>query len=99
MATSFYGQELHRALKEQGAAIHGFKLVNVGTLQAVARVRLLEGHSIDVTLTQQGYKVECKVNEGVAQIFETIEDLFHSTSPLYTQKRSEALFEALKRIS
>ncbi|KXN88257.1 hypothetical protein AN958_07716 [Leucoagaricus sp. SymC.cos] len=99
MASSFFGQELHRALREQGPAIHSFKIVNAGPLQAVARVKILEGHTIEVLLTQQGYKVDCKPNEGMSSTFESVEDLLHSLSPLYAQRRSEALFEALKRLS
>ncbi len=57
MSASFYGQELQRALKEQGQAVQNYKLLNASSLQASARVKLLEGHSIDITLTQQGYKV------------------------------------------
>lgn len=57
MSTSFYVQELHRALREQGPAIHSFRVVNATSLQAVAHVKVLEGHSIGVVLTQQGYKV------------------------------------------
>ncbi|KAJ3567041.1 hypothetical protein NP233_g6619 [Leucocoprinus birnbaumii] len=99
MSSSFFGQELHRALREQGPAIHGFKIVSASPLQAVARVKTLEGHTLEVLLTQQGYKVDCKPNEGMTQAFETVEDLLHSISPLYAQRRSEALFEALKRLS
>lgn len=118
MSSSFFGQELHRALREQGPAVHSFKIVNAGPLSGTARVKTLEGHTIEVLLTQQGYKVEhpypfplsprfltlvakvdCKPNEGLTQAFETIEDLLHSLSPLYAQRRSEALFEALKRLS
>jgi hypothetical protein len=116
MASSFFGQELHRALREQGPAIHSFKIINAGTLQAIARVKVLEGYTIEVLLSQQGYKVnqpdlssfsfhltycteqaDCK--EGMTHTFETVEDLLHSLSPLYAQRRSEALFEALKRLS
>lgn len=118
MSTSFFGQELQRALKEQGLAVQNYKILNASPLQASARVKLLEGHSINITLTQQGYNVgilqllspspslyflyfsqiDCKANEGTIQIFETVEDLFRSTSPLYAQRRSDALFEALKRL-
>jgi hypothetical protein len=57
MSTSFYAQELNRALREQGLAIHSFRVVNATSLQAVAHVKVLEGHSLGVVLTQQGYKV------------------------------------------
>lgn len=59
MSSSFYAQELNRALREQGPAIHCFRVVNATSLQAVAHVKVLEGHSIGVVLTQQGYKVNC----------------------------------------
>ena len=55
---SFFGQELRRGLIEQGPVISGFELIDVGSLQAVARVKILEGHVLEVSLTQQGYKVE-----------------------------------------
>lgn len=57
MSTSFFGQELQRALKEQGLAVQNYKILNASPLQASARVKLLEGHSINITLTQQGYNV------------------------------------------
>ncbi|KAF7768219.1 hypothetical protein Agabi119p4_7462 [Agaricus bisporus var. burnettii] len=78
MSSSFYAQELNRALREQGPAIHCFRVVNATSLQAVAHVKVLEGHSIGVVLTQQGYKIDAKLGEGPSQVFETIEDLLHS---------------------
>lgn len=96
---SFFGQELRRGLIEQGPVISGFELIDAGPLQAVARVKILEGHVLEVSLTQQGYKVECKPNEDITQTFETIEDLLRNVSPLYVQRHSEMFFEALKQLS
>ena len=43
-------------------------------------------------------KIECKPNKEINQTFETIEDLLRSISPLYVQRHSEMLFEALKQL-
>jgi len=55
---SFFCKELCRGLTEQGPAICSFEVTGAGPLQAMAHVKILEGHVLQVSLTHQGYKVE-----------------------------------------
>lgn len=49
--------ELTRALVEQNFGISSFEIIDYTSLQATARVILLEQGVIHVTLTARGYKV------------------------------------------
>jgi len=55
---SFFCKELCRGLSEQGPAICNFEVIDAGPLQAMAHIKILEGHVLQVSLTYQGYKVE-----------------------------------------
>ncbi|TFK40539.1 hypothetical protein BDQ12DRAFT_456878 [Crucibulum laeve] len=102
---SFFRDEMHRALDEQGFGIRSFTVTSSNSRQAVASVLLLEGHKINICLTSQGYSVDAEKNPGMSRnttnpiIHETLEALLQNLSPLYIQKRQETLFAALENLS
>jgi len=90
----FYYAELTRALAEQFFGISSFT-VNPPTspLEATAVVNLLEGMTINISLTSQGYQI------GDGRVYESIEDLLQSESSMYEFKRQEALMIKLSNLS
>jgi len=92
---NFYADELETALKEQSFGIGDFTITATEPIQCSASVTLLEGRTIVITLRNAGYSIETDETE---MIYETIEDLLRSASPLFEQKRQEALINALGRI-
>ncbi|TFK27736.1 hypothetical protein FA15DRAFT_666206 [Coprinopsis marcescibilis] len=110
--SSFYHDELERALGEQCFGIHSYKVLNTSSpRQSSAAVITLEGQRLNVILTGQGYSVESKRSDGTdptstvtsnpprPQIYETIECLLLDISPLYASRRQEHLFLALQSLS
>jgi len=91
--SQFYIDELQRALSEQAIAIRSFSVIDSSSLQATASVTLLEGNDITIKLTNRGYQSADDI------IFETIEDLLRSVSPLYAQKSHALLLQALEGLS
>jgi len=55
--SSFYGDELLRALTEQSFGIKIFSILATTQLQATASVTLLEGRQLDIKLAMRGYSV------------------------------------------
>ncbi|KAF8627406.1 hypothetical protein AX17_006221 [Amanita inopinata Kibby_2008] len=99
-ASSFYARELENALREQSFGIRGFTMTTASSLQSSASVTLLEGRIIHITLGYGGYSIESNGYEQKSQskAHETIEDLLGSISPLFQQKRQEALIRELERL-
>ncbi|KAF8743933.1 hypothetical protein AX14_013986 [Amanita brunnescens Koide BX004] len=98
--SAFYARELGNALREQSFGIHDFEITEDSLLQCSASVTLLEGNTIQVTLKNSGYSIEDgqQIEEATQQTFESIESLLASASPLFEQKRQEALIQALERL-
>lgn len=55
--SSFYADELHRALQEQSFGIESFSMENATSLQATATVKILEGLNVTLKLTIRGFTV------------------------------------------
>ncbi|KAL0961321.1 hypothetical protein HGRIS_006279 [Hohenbuehelia grisea] len=104
--SSFFGTELQRALREQAFGITSFELVDAGPLQAGAKVTLLEGSAVTVTLTGRGYhwdahqsqRPSVSASSSSGQVYEGIEDLLTAISPLYQQRFQETLFSKLAKL-
>jgi hypothetical protein len=114
--SSFYQDELLRALTEQSFGIRMFYTLTTTRLQATASVTLLEGQRINIKLEMRGYSVRVasvvtKIllislhqiesgdpalpsNEGM--IFESLDELLRSASPMYEQKRHEFWVQKLE---
>ncbi|KAH7885290.1 hypothetical protein F5I97DRAFT_1928689 [Phlebopus sp. FC_14] len=92
-STSFFYDELRRALAEQAFGIARYDVAGQSTpLAATASVTLLEGITITVTLDVRGYQVDS------GQVFESIEGLLQFVSPMFEQMRTNALFAKLRRL-
>ncbi|KAJ3480059.1 hypothetical protein NLI96_g8617 [Meripilus lineatus] len=105
--TNFTTTELERAISEQSFGISGYELLASESTEreASALVTLLEGKQINVSLTPRGFGFR-EIGPGTQDaddrdqtIFETIEDLLRSVSPLYVQAHGQALFRKLSEIS
>jgi len=108
---SFCVDELQRALAEQSSAsaIGPFRLTESAPLCATASVTLLEGRTILIKLTTNGYSIiggDRQPGEGshpmpapTGPTFESIEQLLHSVSTMYERRQQEALIAALERVS
>ncbi|KAF4577352.1 hypothetical protein EYR40_009289 [Pleurotus pulmonarius] len=94
---SFAADELSRALTEQSFGITSYRLeTSASTLLASAVVTLLEGKTIRITLTSQGYHIE---NAKQGETYESLDQLLQAASPLYTQQAQAALISRLSRIA
>ncbi|KAJ4481996.1 hypothetical protein J3R30DRAFT_2110905 [Lentinula aciculospora] len=91
--SEFYIKELQSVLSEQALLIRTFSMDNSSSLQATASVTLLEGDIITITLTNRGYHS----HQAKGIIFESIENLLQSVSPLYARKRHSVLLDALDK--
>ncbi|KAJ7025365.1 hypothetical protein C8F04DRAFT_1269254 [Mycena alexandri] len=103
--STFCADELQLALTEESSAsaIGPFRLTAKAPLCATASVTLLEGHTISVNLTTNGYSIvpgdgQSHNRAGPTEsTFESIEQLLRSVSTMYEQRRQEALIAALER--
>jgi len=99
---NFDSDELEKALEEQSFGITGFELLrSPSSLQSFARVTLLEGDVVNISLSARGYQLT-KSGASSAQtgeVFEAIESLLQFVSPLYERMRRENLFAQLERWS
>ncbi|KAF8622871.1 hypothetical protein AX15_006684 [Amanita polypyramis BW_CC] len=97
--STFYAEELNNALQEQSFGIHGFTIISsTSSLQCSASVTLLEGNTIRITLRDAGYSIENDEQGADQNTYETAEALLASASPLFRQKKHEALIKALERL-
>jgi hypothetical protein len=55
--SSFYGDELLRALSEQSFGIKSFSTLASTELEATASMTILEGQTINIKLAMRGYSV------------------------------------------
>jgi len=99
--SSFYADELLRALTEQSFGIETFSVLTTTPIQAVASVTLLEGHNLTIKLTTRGYSIESSDCPALRNrddlVFESLDGLLQSTSILYGQKQHAALVKNLER--
>ncbi|KAF7346491.1 hypothetical protein MSAN_01877200 [Mycena sanguinolenta] len=108
--STFCADELQHVLAEESSAssIGPFRLTSSGSLSATASVTLLEGQTILINLTTEGYSIipggQQKDISGETIVsptgptFESIEQLLTSVSTMYEKRRQEALIRALERI-
>ncbi|KAJ7442662.1 hypothetical protein FB451DRAFT_1297176 [Mycena latifolia] len=102
--STFCADELQHALTEESSssAIGPFRLTASAPLCATAAVTLLEGRTILITLTTNGYSNDVgnhTVTAPAGPTFESIDQLLRSVSTMYEQRRQEALMAALERVS
>ncbi|KAK7048485.1 hypothetical protein R3P38DRAFT_2869656 [Favolaschia claudopus] len=98
---SFCANELQQALAEESSvsSIASFRLTSSEPLGATASVALLEGSTIRIHLTTNGYSVILADHQRPQeQVFETIGQILSSVSSMYEQRRQEVLIEALERV-
>ena len=60
---AFVEEELVRALKEQSFGISSYQIVSTSPMKATARVALLEGEAVLVSLTGRGFQVHALVHQ------------------------------------
>jgi len=102
---NFDSDELQRALEEQSFGIAGFELLSsTSSLESSALVTLLEGDVVTISVSSRGYQL--LKNPGCAssptqtgKIYEAIETLLQTVSPLYEGKRRDNLVAQLERLS
>ncbi|KAJ7784427.1 hypothetical protein B0H16DRAFT_1709141 [Mycena metata] len=103
--STFCADELQHALAEESStsAIGPFRLTSKAPLCATASVTLLEGRTICINLTTNGYSIipgdgQSDHRDALTKsTFESIEQLLRSVSTMYEQRRQEALLAALER--
>jgi len=89
--SSFYYNELNRTLSEQSFGLAGYEVARQQSAhEATATVTLLEGSSVNVSLNVRGYRLDG------GQTYESIEELLQSISPMYLQKRQDAIISRLQ---
>ncbi|KAJ7095759.1 hypothetical protein B0H15DRAFT_880398 [Mycena belliarum] len=108
--STFCADELQHALAEESstAAIGPFHLIASAPLGATAAVTLLEGRTIRIALTTNGYSIVADDNDSdtdagrytaTAPTFESIDQLLRSVSSMYEERRQQALIAALESVS
>ncbi len=96
--SSFMLEELERALAEQSFAISSFETTSSSPLKATARVVLLEGEVVLVSLTSRGYQV---CDNGLASgMLRTHSVQLHSPSeaPMDPDHDTEIIFETIEQL-
>ncbi|KAG9315818.1 hypothetical protein JVU11DRAFT_3467 [Chiua virens] len=89
--SSFYYNELNRALSEQSFGLTRYEVAKqCSPHEATAAVTLLEGTNIKVSLNTRGYQLDG------GQTYESIEGLLQSISSMYGQKRDETIIARLQ---
>ncbi|KAI0647789.1 hypothetical protein C8Q79DRAFT_924886 [Trametes meyenii] len=100
----FVREELERALTEQSFGISGFELTSSSPLKAAARVALLEGDSILISLTSRGFQLHSPSeapmdpDHDADTVFEAIEQLLQTVSPAYESAKRNALLAKLESL-
>ncbi|KAI0826787.1 hypothetical protein BC628DRAFT_1418857 [Trametes gibbosa] len=103
--SSFMREELERALTEQSFGISSFEISSSSPLKTTARVVLLEGDAIVLSLTSRGFQLHSPSEAPMDPehdseiIFETIEPLLQSVSPLYESRQRSVLLQKLESLS
>ncbi|KDQ62507.1 hypothetical protein JAAARDRAFT_462306 [Jaapia argillacea MUCL 33604] len=88
----FYQEELDRALKEHAYGLSDAQITSSSASGASATAKTLEGEPITIELTSRGY-----MHHNDQHVFETLEDLLNTISPLFVVQRHEALVAKLQQ--
>ncbi|EJT98706.1 hypothetical protein DACRYDRAFT_110610 [Dacryopinax primogenitus] len=92
-SSSFYRDELFRALQEQGDAISSYHMTESSASSASAEVQLLEKHTATIIISIGGYQ---SLTDGhISTTYETLDALLGSISKLYGEKKREVLLAKL----
>ncbi|KAI0357468.1 hypothetical protein OH77DRAFT_1422327, partial [Trametes cingulata] len=103
--SAFVREELERALAEQSFGISSFELMSSSPLKAAARVVLLEGNPVVISLTSRGFQLQSPSEAPMdpdhdsETVFETIEQLLQTVSPRYESARRGALLSKLESLA
>ncbi|KAI0669263.1 hypothetical protein C8Q78DRAFT_1042559 [Trametes maxima] len=103
--SAFVREELERALAEQSFGISGFEVTSSSPLKAAARVDLLEGDSVLISLTSRGFQLHSPSEAPMdpdhdsEAVFETIEQLLQTVSPAYESAKRNALLARLESLA
>ncbi|KAI0632401.1 GSKIP domain-containing protein [Trametes polyzona] len=103
--SAFMREELERALAEQSFGISSYETTSSSPLKATARVVLLEGEVVLISLTSRGFQLHSPSEAPMdpdhdsETVFETIEQLLQTVSPQYESKKRSALMEKLESLS
>ncbi|TFK52452.1 hypothetical protein OE88DRAFT_1405377 [Heliocybe sulcata] len=92
--TCFYRDELRKILSEQSFGISSFNITGHSAEDATASIRLLEDRSVTVVLTARGYQVASS-----GPMYESLESLLRSISPMYAQKYQDVLVSKLGQLA
>ncbi|KAM5538716.1 hypothetical protein V8D89_007745 [Ganoderma adspersum] len=102
---AFVKEELSRALSEQSFGITSHEIISSTPLKAVARVVLLEGDTVLLSLSSRGFQLH-SLNESPTDpdldaelVFETLEQLLQSVSLQYDAARRSALIAKLNALA
>ncbi|OSX59950.1 hypothetical protein POSPLADRAFT_1149176 [Postia placenta MAD-698-R-SB12] len=85
--------ELTSALGEQCFGIVNFTIVSSTVHEASARVALLEGNTVIISLSSRGYRIT------LGRSYESIEDILTVLSSRYGDVRRDRLFAKLQALS
>ncbi|KAI9059275.1 hypothetical protein FKP32DRAFT_1596635 [Trametes sanguinea] len=103
--SSFTREELERALAENSYGISSFEIMSSSPLKATARVVLLEGEPVIVSLSSRGYQLHSPSEAPMdpdhdsETVFETIEQLLQTVSQQYESAKRNALFTKLESLA
>lgn len=94
---TFTESELSQALSEQSFGITSYEIQSVSQPESTARVVLLEGDAIHVTLSARGFEIVG--GNSPSNMFETIDNLLHERSPKYREARDKVLMDKLSLLA
>jgi len=103
MSAEFYSKELQQSLSKQSFGIAGFEVLPpTSSFLCAAKVHLLEGYTILISISPAGYRVDedSHAHAPSTQVHESAEELLQATSPRYADewgKQLAAKLEALTR--
>ncbi|KAI8978765.1 GSKIP domain-containing protein [Trametes punicea] len=103
--STFTREELERALSENSYGISSFDITSSSPLKATARVVLLEGEPILISLSSRGFQLHSPSEAPMdpdhdsETVFETIEQLLQTVSPQYESARRNTLLAKLQSLA
>ncbi|KIO23247.1 hypothetical protein M407DRAFT_78292 [Tulasnella calospora MUT 4182] len=96
MADPDLSAELRQALREQSFGIQTYEVISDPFEYAI--ITLLEGSSINVKVTTEGWEVNEASSLSSPQRYETLDNLLRSNSPEYAEKESQKLYNKLNAL-
>ncbi|KZV65603.1 hypothetical protein PENSPDRAFT_586657 [Peniophora sp. CONT] len=94
---SFYERELRAALEEQRFGVEDAFMIESTPNDAKASVVLLEGKTIEVKLSREGFARAAFLKRKA--VYETIDDLLAAVSPMYKSRLHDTLLDKLNAIA